>query len=174
MFHLLRVPSCPWWLSEFASLDFKLNSSPGNQLVLFVYSPERTDPKPSECECECHRCRNMPSVRLSRMKFCVLAKKSKSAEACHRQKYGSHHFKPKLVCYAPERPEYRPNRPSGSADGAIPPCLFAGHSRDYADFLPAGNFVHALDFSSLRRYNDRTAIAGRTVNGATASKSSGR
>jgi hypothetical protein len=116
----------------------------------------------------------MPSARLSRMKFCVLAKKSKSAQARHGQKYRSYHFEPKLVRDTPKRPQCRANRPSGSADGAIPPCLFARHSRNYADFLPARNFAHALDFSSLRRYNDRTAIAGRTVNGATASKSSGR
>jgi hypothetical protein len=116
----------------------------------------------------------MPGAGLSGMKFRVLAKKSEGAKTRHGQKYGSHHLEPKLVRDAPKRPERRGKGPPGGADGAISSSLFAGHARHYADFLPGRNFAHALDFSRLGRYNDRTAIAGRTVTGAPASKLSGR
>ena len=95
------------------------------------------------------------------MKFCVLVKKSEGAETRHRQEYRSHHFEPELMCDAPERSKHRANRPLGGADRAISSRLFTRNSRHHADFLPSRNFAHALDFSSLRLYNDRTAIAGR-------------
>lgn len=59
--------------------------------------------------------------------------------------------------YAPERSERRGNCPLCRADRAIAPGLFTGNSRRNTDFLPVRDFAHALDFSSLRRYNDAIA-----------------
>jgi hypothetical protein len=143
----LRAPLCPSWLTNLLSFP--------------MHSPKRTHAKPSECQCERNCSDNMSSAGLSGMKFSVLAKKSECADTCHRQKHRSHHFQPELVRDPPERSQRRANRPFRGADGAIASRLFSGNSRHHADFLPGRNFAHALDFSSLRRYNDRTAIEGR-------------
>jgi hypothetical protein len=132
-----------------------------NRLLLsFPHSPERTNPEPSESERERNRGHQTPGANLSRMKFRVLAEESKYAKSRHRQKYSSHDFEPQLVRHAGKRPQRRRNGPLGGADGAIAPGLLACNSRHHAELLPGRNFAHALDFSSLRRYNDPTAVRG--------------
>jgi hypothetical protein len=95
------------------------------------------------------------------MKFRILMKRSEGPKTRHRQKYRSHDFEPQLMCDAAKRSEHRANRPFRRADRAISSCLFARYSRHDPDFSPARNIAHALDFSSLQRYNDRTAIEWR-------------
>ena len=102
----------------------------------------------------------MSSARLSRMKFRVLAKKSERPKGRHGQKHRPHDFQPELVRDADKRPQRRANRPLRGADRAISSRLLSGNSRQHADFLPVRNFTHGLDFSSLQRYNERTAIGG--------------
>jgi hypothetical protein len=96
----------------------------------------------------------MSNSSLSGMNLRVLAEKSKYAKTCHRQKNRSYDFEPQLVPDSAERAQGRANRPSGRAEGAIASGLLAGDSRHHANFLPGGNFAHALDFNSLWRYND--------------------
>lgn len=102
----------------------------------------------------------MPCTGVSSMEFRVFAEKSECAKPRHGQKYRSHDFKPELVRDSPEGTQSCSNRPFGGADGAIPAGLLSRNPRHHPDLLPGGNFAHALDFNSLRRYNGATAAKG--------------
>ena len=90
------------------------------------------------------------------MIFPVLLHSGSGETEGHDEKNDSSHFQPQLVGGAAERSQSRANPAHDRVERAAASGLLPGDARHHAQLLQGRNFAHALDFNSLRRYNDAT------------------
>jgi hypothetical protein len=106
---------------------------------------------------------------LSSMILSVFLENRSGEAGGHQQENHSRDFQPELVQGAAKGSGSGAGSRHQGIEGAAALHLLAGNAGHHSSFAPVGNFTHALDFTSLRRYNDPTRER-RTVRGIMASK----
>jgi hypothetical protein len=93
------------------------------------------------------------------MIFSILLHSGAGKAERHEEEKQSHNLQPQLVSGAPERSRRGADRAHQRPERAIASGLLAGNSGRRSQLLQGRNFIHGLDFNSLRRYNDERLAA---------------
>jgi len=129
-------------------------------MVLLLHSPKRGQSEPGKRQSKANRNSDPAGGRAPGFVPHVFADKGQDAEGRNRQEQCPGDLEPELPEGVTKRAQRRAHSAHDGVERAAAPSLLPGDPRHYSELLPGRNFAHALDFNSLRRYNDGTAVSG--------------